>query len=280
MQYYANNGGKNMENRCEIEILLDNLKKRLNLCNAELERLPEGRLHQIHRDNQLTFFQAVSNSESRQIRKVITHQPEVIMQLARKEYLKEERKILEKDIHILQQLLERYSDPGAKTVLLALPQRFHKLPEEWFFYQSQETRLADELTEWASAPYRQSTYKPEKKNKRTSRGLMVRSMGEVACTEQFYYHDIAFRYEQVLIIEGIEFAPDFTIKRRRDGKIFYWEHCGKPYDEGYMRHHKWKLEMYEKVGIVPWDNLIVTYSDQNNNSDVKLIQSEIINKLL
>ena len=269
-----------MENRCEIEILLDNLKKRLNLCNAEQARLPEGQLHQIHRGNQLTYFQAVSNSESRQIRKVITHQPEIIMQLVRKEYLKAERKILEKDIHILTQLLERYADPGAETVLQMLPKRFQNLPEEWFFYQSQEAQLADELTEWASAPYRQSTYKPEKKNKRTSRGLMVRSMGEVVCTEQFYYHDIAFRYEQILVIEGIEFAPDFTIKRRRDGKMFYWEHCGKPYDEGYMRHHKWKLEMYEKARIVPWDNLIVTYSDQNNNSDVKLIQSEIINKLL
>ena len=269
-----------MENRCEIEILLDNLKKRLELCNEELSQLPEGQLHQIHRGSQLTYFQAVSCSDARQIRKVITRQPETIMQLARKEYLKSERKILENDIHIVTQLLARYKVPGAETVLHILPQRFQRLPQEWFFFQSPDSLLADEVSNWAAAPYRQSTYKPEKKNKRTSRGLMVRSMGEVACAEQFYYHDIAFRYEQVLEIEGIEFAPDFTIKRRRDGKIIYWEHCGKPYDEGYMRHHKWKLEMYEKAGIVPWDNLIVTYSDRNNNSDVKLIQSEIINKLL
>lgn len=269
-----------MENRCEIEILLDNLKKRLEICNEELSRLPEGQLHQIRRGTQLTYFQAFSSSDARQIRKVITNQPDVIMQLSRKEYLKAERKILERDIHLLSQLLAKYVVPGADTILQSLPERFQKLPAEWLLYQSRESQLADELAKWAAAPYRQSTYKPEKKNKRTSRGLMVRSMGEVACAEQFYYHDIAFRYEQVLVIDGIEFAPDFTIKRRRDGKIFYWEHCGKPYDEGYMRRHKWKLEMYEKAGIVPWDNLIVTYSDQNNNSDVKLIQSEIINKLL
>ena len=109
---------------------------------------------------------------------------------------------------------------------------------------------------------------------------MVRSMGEVACAEQFYYHDVVFRYEQVLVIDGIEFAPDFTIMRRRDSKIFYWEHCGKPYDEGYMRHHKWKLEMYEKAGIVPWDNLIVTYSDRHANVDMRIVESEIANKLI
>jgi len=269
-----------MENRCEIEILLENLQKRLKLCNDELSTLPEGQLHQIHRGGQLTFFQAFSGCGASQIRKSITHKPELIMQLSRKEYLKTERKILEKDIQIIRQLQERYADPSSDAVLQTLPQRFQKLPAEWFFYQAPETQLADELARWAAAPYHQSTFKPEKKNKRTSRGLMVRSMGEVACAEQFYYHNVAFRYEQVLAIDGIEFAPDFTIKRRRDGKIFYWEHCGKPYDEGYMRHHKWKLEMYEKAGIVPWDNLIVTYSDQNNNSDVKLIQSEIINKLI
>ncbi len=269
-----------MENRCEIEILLDALKMRLQKSNEELSTCPEGQLHQIHRGKKLTYFQAFSHAGGRQIRKVITHEPEIIKRLARKEYLKAEKKVLEKDIHILEQLLVRYVDPGAASVLRALPERFRNLPEEWFWYGSEKQQLADELAAWVVAPFRQSDYKPEKKNKRTSRGLLVRSMGEVACAEQFYYHDVAFRYEQVLVIDGIEFAPDFTIKRRHDGKIFYWEHCGKPYDEGYMRRHNWKMKMYEKAGIVPWDNLIVTYSDQNNNSDVRLIQSEILNKLL
>jgi len=53
-----------MENRCEIEILLENLKKRLKLCNDELAKLPEGQLHQVHRGSQLTFFQAFSSSRS------------------------------------------------------------------------------------------------------------------------------------------------------------------------------------------------------------------------
>ena len=269
-----------MKNRCEIEILLCDLEKRLQKNKSELERSPEGCLHITHPTHKAAYQQAIHRSDGKCIRKRIADRPELIKALARKEYLKTEKKILERDIHILNQLLDRYVDPGAETVLQALPDRFRRLPDDWFWFQSADTQLSDELDAWAAAPYRQSTYKPEKKNKRTSRGLMVRSMGEVACAEQFYYHDILFRYEQVLVIEGFEFAPDFTIRRKRDGKIFYWEHCGKPYDKGYMQHHKWKLEMYEKVGIVPWDNLIVTYSDQNNNSDVRLIQSEILNKLL
>lgn len=226
-----------MEKRCEIRILLDELEKRLQKSNNELAACPEGQLHQVRRGNKLTYFQAVTNPEGRQSRKIITNEPEKIMHLARKAYLKAETGILEKDIHILKQLLERYVDPGAESVISTLPERFRGLPEDWLWYRSEEAQLTDEIEKWAAALFRQSDYKPEKKNKRTSRGLMVRSMGEVACAEQFYYHDIPFRYEQVLVLDGIEFAPDFTIKRRRDGKLFYWEHCGMPYDTKYMRRH-------------------------------------------
>ena len=53
--------------------------------------------------------------------------------------------------------------------------------------------------------------------------------------------------------------PDFTIIRARDGKIIYWEHCGMMDDPGYRARNKKKLKEYEEAGIVPWDNLIVTY---------------------
>lgn len=269
-----------MKNRCEIEILLSELEMRLQNDTAELAASPEGRLYQVREGKNTTYKRVLTNPDGKRIRLSMTKNPQLVMALARKEYLKAEIDILSKDIKLIQDILTKYRAPAPSTVLASLPRRFQSLPEEWFFSGSPEQRLEDELARWAAEPYHQSDFKPEKKNKRTSRGLLVRSMGEVACAEQFYYHDVAFRYEQVLVIEGFEFAPDFTIKRPRDGKIIYWEHCGKPYDEGYMRHHKWKLEMYEKAGIVPWDNLIVTYSDENNNSDVRIIQSEIINKLL
>ena len=61
---------------------------------------------------------------------------------------------------------------------------------------------------------------------------------------------------------------------------FYWEHCGLTSNSQYMSHHKWKLDIYEEMGIVPWKNLIVTYDDENGNLNIPLIESEIINKVL
>lgn len=53
-----------------------------------------------------------------------------------------------------------------------------------------------------------------------------------------------------------------------------------PQNSRYWAHHKWKLEEYENAGIVPWDNLIVTYGDENANIDVRCIDSIIYNRLM
>ena len=86
------------------------------------------------------------------------------------------------------------------------------------------------------------------------------------------------RYEQMIYIENYAFSPDFTILTPKG--IYYWEHAGKVNDPRYLRHHKWKMEMYEKAGIVPWKNLIVTYDDENGGIDTRIIEAEIRNKLL
>ena len=269
-----------MEKRQEIDLFVSELENRLQKVTKELEAAPEGHLHQVRGPKGIEFKQATIDENGERRRISIQNNPVLMKQLARKEYLQTEARILEEDLNILHRALQRYTEPDAQTILQNLPQRFRNLPEDWFWFQNPDSQLKDEISRWAAAPYLKSDFKPEKKNKRTSRGLMVRSMGEVVCAERFYHHEIAFRYEEVILIDGYSFAPDFTIKRPRDGKIIYWEHCGKPYDPGYMRHHNWKLKMYEKTGIVPWINLIVTYSDENNNSDVRIIESEIINKLL
>ena len=78
--------------------------------------------------------------------------------------------------------------------------------------------------------------------------------------------------------ENYSFSSDFTILTRNG--LWYWEHAGKVNDPGYLRKHKWKLSMYERAGIFPWKNLIVTYDDENGGIDTRVIESEIKNKLL
>lgn len=265
----------------ELEILLDEQEKRLRMCEAELAASPEGELYQVRRNGKLELYHATWPEPGHRVRKTITQSPEIAAVLARKAYLQAEMKLLEKNIPELRKLMlstVQYATVAAEDVLQSMPERYRKLPEDWFFGQKTESMSSADL--WAAAPYHQSDYKPEEKTKITSRGLHVRSMAEVVCCEQYYHHDVPFRYEAVLEIGGYSFVPDITSMRRRDSKIFYHEHCGLPHIPKYWERHKWKLRMYEQAGIVPWDNLIVTYGDQYGNVDVREIESQIINRLL
>ena len=121
---------------------------------------------------------------------------------------------------------------------------------------------------------------PEKKVHVTSRGEKMRSKNEVLHAEVMYRNHIPFRYEPVIHIGTTALILDFEAMRIRDAKIIYAEHCGMPHNKEYMARHKRKMELYESVGIVPWDNLIVTYGDINGNIDVRAIEGELRSKLL
>ena len=93
--------------------------------------------------------------------------------------------------------------------------------------------------------------------------------------EKLRQYGIPFRYEATTGIPDLPYVPDFMIKRPRDGKIFYWEHFGDVNDEKYMKRNGRKLERYEEYGIVPWDNLIITYDFQDGGVNVPLIDGMI-----
>lgn len=97
--------------------------------------------------------------------------------------------------------------------------------------------------------------------------------------ERLYEYGIPFRYEPAMHIDRYEISPDFTVMTP-SGKVFYWEHCGMTGNRDYIEKHKWKMNLYETRGIVPWKNLIVTYDDENGHINLAEIDSIITNKLL
>lgn len=255
----------------KIEKVLAELEDRLKLANIELKMCPEGTLSFVKRDGRGTFFQII-NSGGKRLRKSINKAPDFIRGLARKEYLIKEKRLLEKNIKVLREVMKSLVEPSPDNVLRSISRHLQGIPEEYFFPEQNKDC-------WANQPYEMSNYKPEEKKHTTSRGLKVRSKSEVLIAEMLYIFNIQFRYEQVIRINGIVLVPDFTIKLP-DGRIFYWEHCGLMSSKEYREHQKWKMEIYEKGDIVPWKNLIVTYDDEEGNINVGIIESEIKNKLI
>ena len=248
--------------------MLSDLQVQLKKANESFEKCPEGSLVQYNRGGRMTFFQVTKDSGGRK-RRGITRNNQLIKNLIEKAYLQEEIRILKRDIQALEGFLMKYEEPFFFNIHKNVPVRFKVLNQKL---------LANKHDLWETAAYRQSDYKPEGRRHITSAGLKVRSKSEVVIAEKLHEHGLPFRYEQVLSIGGREFAPDFTV-RSSTGKIFYWEHCGMTSDENYINYNRWKLSQYEKVGIVPWDNLIVTYDSEDGILNIPLIESEIIYRL-
>lgn len=93
--------------------------------------------------------------------------------------------------------------------------------------------------------------------------------------DHLYQHNLHYKYEAELLLEGITFHPDFTIMRKSDGRLIYWEHCGMVNDQRKIEAHKRKLAVYERNGIVPWKNLIVTYDNEDGGINARLIDAYI-----
>lgn len=153
-------------------------------------------------------------------------------------------------------------------------------PSAWYNGVN-ESRYGRGTLEWANAAYEKSSYKSESRVHRTSKGLSVRSKSEVLIAEKLYEYGIPLRYEEVLHFggRGSMMIPDFVLPNAAGG-LYYWEHCGLAGNAEYMKRHRQKIENYEKIGIVPWKNLIVTYDDEYGNINTAIIDSEIRNKLL
>lgn len=263
--------------RQDLEHLLTDLQKRQDAVNKELMGCPTGVLMQAKRNGKTTFFQVTRKNGVRN-RKGINKHPEIISHLVRKQYLQTELELLHKNIKALEQALMMFSDTTTENIMRNMPHKYLEISEEYFF-QYKNAECKDKAYDWARAPYNRSNYMADKKVHFTSQGLAVRSKSEVIIAEKLYEYNIPFRYEQVMNVGQYTFVPDFTILLH-ETDYFYWEHCGMTSNEKYMRHHRWKMDMYEVSGIVPWKNLIVTYDNEDGNIDTGIIESEIKNKLI
>lgn len=205
-------------------------------------------------------------------RKGITGRPELVDALVRKRYLEESLSVIRENIRWLKKLTDKYRDIDRRSIIEKLPDRYAELLDKG------EADWNRRKAKWLAADYEMSTYDPWEKEHVTAKGLRVRSKSEVIIAEKLDFYGIPYRYEEMLYIRQYSFAPDFTILTKAGLK--YLEHAGLVNDDRYMNRHNWKMKMYALEGIVPWKNLIVTYDEEDGGFNSRIIEAEIINKLL
>ena len=265
-----------------MEEMVYEQKKTLAKYTMEREKCRKGNLACCLNHGKETYYHTYSEN-GRYVRTSISGNPEIIKDLARKEYLSQSARVLEHNIGVMESAERELIDGDIYYLKGKMQKAYQKLPDEYFFNNGAVQRGiysvpgAEEAImrhiDWAKEPYEKSTYNPEGRRFPTSAGFGVRSKSEQHIVEQLVNYGVPFRYEQVLRVCNKILVPDITF-RARNLELFFWEHAGMMNDQLYCARHKRKMELLEKGGIVPWKNLIVTY-DVDDIINVPLIKSII-----
>ena len=253
----------------------------------EIGALPDGQLLSFKYVGK-TYYLHASNVDGQYVRKGITKDTDMIKALARKEFLTKTTAILKHNIEALRKASDKIQDVDPKAIIESMTKAYKTLPPEYFFNEERftidhklkgEERLRMQRhIEWANASFEQSTLYPERKNKITSFGLKVRSKSEQLIAERLHDFGVPFRYECIIEIGTRRYAPDFTFQDA-ELNLRYWEHAGFMNDYQYEQRHQAKLMDYRRAGIVPWDNLIVTYENEGQ-LNMAMVDAIIKNEII
>jgi len=179
---------------------------------------------------------------------------ELAKKLAQKGYDGKILKLTTKRLRQLEVILKDYSDDEIAKVFLSEHHERQKLivPVEETYEQK--------MDRWIAKPYTGKGFGETDPVITTDKGLRVRSKSERFMANYFDSLGIPYKYECPLFLKPYgSIYPDFTFLSMKTSKEIYWEHEGMMDNPEYARTAVKKIELYEKNGIIPGDNLILTF---------------------
>lgn len=255
-----------------LDSLITDLASETQRIQQELKDAPDGHLVRTIRESGTYYYQHLPKRGYRTAPKRIgiTSNEDLIHQLARKKYVEAEQRIARENLQVLKKAREAYQVIDPAVTRDALGKTYQNLPLHMF-------------TPWIPPHLRMSTDQEYYNSDRihvSSDGTTVRSKSELVIMGRLDHFNVEAIYENEIAIRTKHLHPDFTIRRRRDGKIIYWEHAGIMIDPQYRKRHEERMALFEQAGIVPWENLIVTYDDASGGLDVRVVDALIQGWLL
>ena len=268
----------------EILNLYESMRDRFKI---ELENGPDGHLLHQMQGSHLQFIY-YDNNNGKILRRGINKDIELIKALAKKEFDRKAYEILSHNITAIEDAMNLHIPFDPNEIMKTMTNAYALLPGEYFFDSKKDFPAPDpdrELMakikrheEWWRRPYKEYWGYPENKTKLTSLGQKVRSVSELLIAETLYKYSIPFHYEEELIVDGKTYAPDFTFEGW-DRNMFYLDYFGMMSNAKYAKRNFIKLDDYYDIGLIPGDNLIVTF-DSNGIMNMGLIEGIIKNEVI
>lgn len=139
----------------------------------------------------------------------------------------------------------------------------------------QPYELSDEefVKRWQEVSYQGKTFDMDASEIFTNRGERVRSKSEKMIADKLFEMGIPYRYEYPVQLKGYgTIYPDFTILNTNLRKEIILEHLGMMDNPEYCIKALEKIQTYEKNGIFPGEQLLLTFETAVMPLDTRILQ--------
>lgn len=243
---------KGLRNLCMKEY--KRLEKIAQLVRNRLVDAPDGHLRVSINHKSPQYYHCIHEKRGKYIKK---ENRELARKLAQKSYDLKILALAEKRLKQLERILKDYEDNEIENVYL------QEHPERQKLILSVEPTWEQRLEQWKSIPYNGKSFTEGYPVIMSERGERVRSKSEKIMADYFFRHGIEYKYECPVYLHGVGMVyPDFTFLSRKTGKEIYWEHNGMMDSPEYAGKAIRKIHTYEKNGIYPGENLILTFETE------------------
>lgn len=251
------------------KIKIDNLIRNIE---EKLSAMPSGRIRVDKRKSGIYYF-VVDADDDHNGTKLGEEDSALIQQLIQKNYLQKVLVTAQKEKKALDDFVRKYPDKTVEEIYDLFSDDRRNLIKPIFPDREQYAE------EWQNAPFDRKAIDEGAYTFLTIRGERVRSKSEKIIADALAMNGIPYRYECPLKIGSKVIHPDFTVLRKSDLKIFYWEHCGKSDDpEYYSKNIVKRTGIYAEGGIAVGKGLFMTFESSKVPLDTEAMDL-IINEL-
>jgi hypothetical protein len=229
------------------------LNEKLLLLEKEISNLPAGELS-IYNNNGSDRWYVVANNTREYLPK---KNKSIAIQLAKKKFLELQANSIKNTKRMYEYFLD-YDDNTVESL-----EDFYQNTKFMELLQSNDDVDAT-ILQWQTTNYKKNPNYPEHLSYKCPSGNVVRSKSEVFIDMALNKRSIPYRYECELVLDGNKYYPDFTFINPLTNKIYYWEHLGIMNNTEYAKSAFYKLRQYYRNGIIPGDNLILTFESKDN----------------
>ena len=232
------------------------LSRTIERCNKWLKNAPQGTLRISSKKNRIPVFHHHLESKE-DIRLSSVEDSKLIRDLARKDYYLKVIPAAIEELELIDSLVKIKESETLANVYENLRIEKRQL------ISPVEITKERALNEWLN--YEDgSSHEPKSGNYYipTDNGEMVRSKAEYNIANALLKAGIPYKYEFPFTVKnGTVLHPDFTVRNKSNGQVFFWEHFGLMDDPKYVKNSfLYKLNLYAMDGIFIGNGLIASFA--------------------